>query len=155
MKHYIQSQYRFSSLAFRKTLTEDVLLEKCRILKFDEQFTEKLLDSCVYREAVEEGTRHQKRTTWWSVVLGIHTMIPKRFHCVQSAHNHNHQQYSKTYSEHILHYILEAVMPPRNRYLGDFIQDCPQHCSCHTEEAKTPEGQDCENCEDYKMSCGA
>ena len=30
---FVESQYRFSTPAFRKTLTADVILEKCRILK--------------------------------------------------------------------------------------------------------------------------
>ena len=51
---YIENQYRFSSPAFRKTLTEDVLLEKCKILRLSDRETSKLVECCVYREEADK-----------------------------------------------------------------------------------------------------
>lgn len=39
---FIENQYRYSTPEFRKSLTADVLLEKCRILKLDNQWSSTL-----------------------------------------------------------------------------------------------------------------
>ena len=51
---FVESQYRFSTPAFRKTLTADVILDKCRILKLNNQEIVNVLNRCGYKEEAEQ-----------------------------------------------------------------------------------------------------
>ena len=51
---FIENQYIYSTPEFRKSLTADVLLEKCRILKLDNQVIVNVLNRCGYSEQAEK-----------------------------------------------------------------------------------------------------